>query len=146
MRCSLLHEECWVTQNLATEVRGRVFDVQLQEDGIFHGDLRGHTEPQKGIHKVDRGRTQQLGCGYDGQSHALPYHRLNIVLGDDARPREDLEQPPRLGERKLIVKTEVAGCVHQREPARGASDRQVEEKWDRRAGCTPAKGRIIHAR
>jgi len=92
LRGRLLGDECRVALHRTAEVRRRVLDVDVQEDGAFRGDLRNDRQPQERIHVADRRGTAQLSLGHDRHAHALADQSLDVVLRDHARTRQNLQQ------------------------------------------------------
>src|SRR6202521_5396127 len=80
LRGRLLRDQSGVTVDGASEVRGRVLDVHIEEDRALRGDLRNHGEPQEGIDVGYCRGTAQLRLGHDGDAHALANQSLDVVL------------------------------------------------------------------
>ena len=95
----LLGDQLGVALHFLSEVGRRILDVYIQEDRILRSDLRSHGQAQERIDVGHRWRTTQLRLSHDRHAHTLFYQGLNIILSDHARPRQNLQQAPRLGHR-----------------------------------------------
>ena len=130
--------KCRVALHRASEVRRGVFHVHVQEDGAFRRDLRNHRQAQESVHVGDGRRPAQLRLGHDRHANALAHQRLNIVLRDDSRTRQNLQQAARFGHSQNRVDTHVvAGVDESSRPLVGLVTGQVGEQGNLRPRCLP---------
>src|SRR6185437_15063798 len=111
------------------EIRNGVLNVHVQEDGVFRCDLRSHAQAQERVNVSDSRRAAQLLIRNHRNACALLDQRQNVVLCDDMRPRENLEQAAALRHCQDEIQAEVGTDVQDLEAAaRGACSQVVEER------------------
>ncbi len=130
--------KCRVALHRAAEVRRGVLHVHVQEDRAFRRDLRNHRQPQERVHVGHGWRSAQLRLGHDRHADALANQSLDVVLRDDSRTRQNLQQAARLGHRQDGVDTHVVAGVDEGQAAGRAGDRQVREQRNLRSRASVA--------
>src|SRR5690242_4867490 len=92
LRGRLLRDQGRIAADLTAEVRRRVLDIDVQEDGVLDRDLWSDLQPERCLDVLGCRGTAQLRRGYDRDTYALLHQSADVVLGHDAGTRQDLQQ------------------------------------------------------